>query len=79
MAIGGAAIGFFWAGNFFGNQFCEINWFYILLEPCLVQQISENGQKVKIETLLNFDENSFFLARADFLDLEFLSLKNHLS
>ena len=44
------------------------------MESCFVQQISENGQKVKIETLLNIDKNSFFLARnmgrADFLDLE---------
>ena len=30
------------------------------MESCLVQQISENGQKGKIETLLNFDKNSFF-------------------
>ena len=55
MAIGGAAISFFPNLNF-GKQYCEKNWLYALLELCFVQKIVQNGQKVSIETRLNFGE-----------------------
>ena len=68
MAIGGAAISFFLAWNFglkffFGNQFCEKNWLYALLEPCFLQKIRQNGQKVTFEILLKFSKNSIFLLK----------------
>ena len=46
----------FWTEKFSGNKFCEKNWFYVLLEPCFVQKIGQNGLKVKIAILLNFGQ-----------------------
>ena len=42
--------------KFFRKQYCEKNWLYALLELCFVQKIVQNGQKVRIETWLNFGE-----------------------
>jgi len=53
----------FWAEIYFGTQFCEKNWLYALLEPCFVQKIRQNGQKVKFKILLKFSKNFIFLLK----------------